>query len=56
MKNIGTQREHRFTLIVRQHRSYTREDAEMAVLIAFAKRDPDCQEFILLKTPPKKSK
>ncbi len=42
---------HRFTLEVKTTRG--REDARLAVLCAFAGRDPDGCEFKLRKSPPK---
>lgn len=42
---------HRFTLEVKTTRS--RRDAMLAVLCAFAVRDPDGCEFKLRKSPPK---
>jgi len=43
---------HRFTLVVETYQA--RRDAELAVLLAFAKRMPDGCVFNLLKKRPKK--
>jgi hypothetical protein len=45
-------KEHRFILVVKTWRS--RRSAELAVLSAFARRNPDGCEFHLLKSSPKK--
>lgn len=52
--NTMKPKEHRFTVIVRTHG--TRDSAELAVLCAFAKRQPDGCKFQLLKKRPKTEK
>lgn len=47
-------KEHRFTVIVKTYD--TRGGAELDLICAFAKRQPDGKEFYLLKKRPKTEK